>query len=91
MLEQPWLLMHPEYTFKIAPTKNKKLSKHINFISSIHSSSESSKSSEELFMSSIICLTTFLSMYLHSFKKTSGWYFLSFLRAESKLITTKKV
>ena len=30
--------------------------------------SESSESSKELFKSSTICITTFLSMYLHSFK-----------------------
>ena len=42
-------------------------SKNSNFISFIYSSSESS---EELSKSSIICLTSFFLIYVHSFKKT---------------------
>ena len=68
-----WLLKHLKYIFKIVPSKNTfsetAPSKNINFnfISLIYSSSEPS---EELSKSSIICLTTFFSIYLHSFKKT---------------------
>ena len=46
--------------------------KNINFISLIYSWSELSESSEELSESSVICLTTFFSIYLHSFKNTCG-------------------
>ena len=65
MLEQPLIFTgcSPEYIFKIAPPINKfskiVLSKNINFISLIYSSSESSESSEELSKSSTMCLTTF--------------------------------
>ena len=62
--------------FKIAFSKNAFLKivffKNINFISLIYSWSELSESSEELSESSVICLTTFFSIYLHSFKNTCG-------------------
>ena len=45
-------------------------SKKVIFIALIYSSSEESESSEEICKSSIICLITFFSMHLHSFKNT---------------------
>ena len=46
--------------------------KNINFISLIYSLSESSESSDELSKTSVIRLTTFFLIYLHSFKNTCG-------------------
>ena len=69
-----WMLeWHPECIFEIVPSKNTfskiVFSENINFISLIYSSSESSESSgssEELSESSLICLSTFFTIYLHS-------------------------
>ena len=64
MLEQPLLFTGWSSIQKIA--SKIVFSKNSNFISLIYSSSESSW---ELSKSLIICLTTFFSIYLHSFKK----------------------
>ena len=57
-----------EDIFKIAFSRN------IFLIDLIYSSSESPKPLEELSKSSIICLITFLLMYLYSFKNTGRYH-----------------
>ena len=54
-----------KYIFKIV------LSKIINLNALIYSLSDSSEEEKSLKLS-LICLITFLSMYLHSFKSTCG-------------------
>ena len=74
ILKQPLLFTgcYPKYIFKIAPSINTFskiiLSKKINFVSLIYSSSESS---EELSKSSTMCLTTFFQ-YIYLLLKKLG-------------------
>ena len=68
MLEQPLFFTGCSH-LKIVFSKN------MNFVSLTYSSSETSKSSEELL--SKICVTTFFLIYLHSYKMTCETFFES--------------
>ena len=77
MLEQPLLFTGCS---SIQTTFSKLLPQKLHFrklfslktLTSIYLIYFSSESSEELSKSSIICVITFFSMYLHSFKNTCG-------------------
>ena len=68
-----WLLKHPEYISKSAPSKNTfskiVFSNNINFIALIYTSSESSEEQGKSLKLSWISITTFFSIFVTLFRK----------------------